>query len=245
MRSYLLLALSLATVSTVFAADAAPAAAPAPAPAPAAQMTFPPIVFPNYGFRINPLDAGTLYPVVPAMQMYLPAMSLPSNPKATFSPNVFVQVQPFVGSMKDYITQTTASMEAAGYIIRGQLSPSDNQWSLEYIAVLNGVAMHWYAKAILSGYRVYYAAGGAPDELWPRVADIIKSCVNSFDITGTAPEIKFTPSPAPVTAPPAGGPAAAPMPAAATAPAAKPATTTSTAKPMAPAAKSATGTSAK
>jgi hypothetical protein len=173
-----------------------------------------PIVFPNYGFRINPLDIGSVFPVVPAMQMYLPAVPLPSNRNVTFSPNVFVQVQPFVGTMKEYIDQSTKSMQDAGYIIRGQLSPTADEWSLEYIAVVNGLAMHWYAKAIHSGYRIYYAAGGVPDELWPAFADILKNCVNSFDITGTAPDIKFTPASAPVTAPPAGGPTASPTPAA-------------------------------
>jgi len=233
MRYYLLLLISLASFSSAMAADSAPAATPAPAPA------VNPIVFPNYGFRINPLEMPSVYPVVPAIQMYLPAMPLPSNPRATFSPNVFVQVQPFVGTMKEYITQSTQSMTDAGYIIRGQITPSTDVWSLEYIAVVNGVAMHWYAKAIHSGYRVYYAAGGVPDEMWTALADALKSCVNSFDITGTAPEIKYTPAPAPVAAPPAGGPAAAPAPAATTA---KPATSAAT---PAPAAKSATGTSAK
>jgi len=235
MRSYLILAIALATLSSAIAADSAPASASTPAPAsaaaPVATPSVPaPIVFPNYGFRINPFEAGTVYPVSPAMQMFLPAMPLPSNPRLTFSPNVFVQVQPFVGTMKDYIAQSTQSMEDAGYIIRGQISSSADEWSLEYIAVLNGVAMHWYAKAIHSGYRVYYAAGGVPDELWTALADPIKACVNSFDVTGTAPEIKYTPAPAPVSAPPAGGPAASPTPAATAKPAAKSATGTSASK---------------
>ncbi len=226
MRNYLVLFFSLAALSSTFAADSAPVAASSPAPAPAAS----PIVFPNYGFRINPLEVGSVYPVTPAIQMYLPAVPLPSNRQLTFSPNVFVQVQPFVGTMKEYIDQSTKSMQDAGYIIRGQISPSVDEWSLEYIAVVNGMAMHWYAKAVHSGYRIYYAAGGVPDELWSAFGDPLKACVNSFDITGTAPEIKFTPAPAPVTAPPAGGPATPPAPAAATAPAAKSAASTSSSK---------------
>jgi len=230
MCKLLLFLFSLTAISSVYSADAPTQSAPAPAPAP--------IVFPNYGFRINPLDVGSVYPVVPAVQMYLPAVPLPSNRQVTFSPNVYAQVQPFVGTMKDYIDQSTKSMQDAGYIIRGQLSPSVDVWDLEYMAVVNGVGMHWYAKAIHSGYRIYYAAGGVPDEMWPQFADMIKSCVNSFDVTGTAPEIKLIPASTPVTAPPAAVPSAPPAPVPA-------ATTTSAMKPAAPAAKSATGTSAK
>ncbi len=181
------------------------------------------LTFPNYGFRIDPLDAGTAAPLSPAMQMYLPAAPLPSNSNLTFSPNIYVQVVAYLGTMQDYVNEATAKMQADGYIIRAQISLNANEWNLEYIAVLNGLAMHWFAKAIYSDHRVYYAAGGTPDEMWAMFGDKLKSCVNSLQVTGTAPALKVVPiQQGPVTAPPA---SSAPAPA--------------------PAAKSATGTSAK
>jgi hypothetical protein len=113
-------------------------------------------------------------------------------------------------------------MEASSYIIRAQNTMTADEWDLEYIAVLNGLAMHWYAKAVYSGHRIYYAAGGVPDEMWAMYGDKLKACVNSLQATGTAPELKVVPLPqAPVSAPPAA------MPSATSAPAAKSATGTS------------------
>jgi len=243
MRIPIVLLSGLATFSAVFAADAASsAAAPATTPAPAASAPAgppPPLVFANYGFRINALDAGTDMPVVPAVQMYLPSLPLPSDNRLTFAPNVYVQLVPYLGTMKDYIADSTAKMQSDGYIIRAQNTLSADEWQVEYIAVLNGLPMHWYAKATHAGYRVYYAAGGVPDEMWnlsvtadhKTLGDILKGCVNSLGITGTAPELKFVPAQASTPGP---------VPAASTTPAAAPAA--STAKATGAPAK-ATGTS--
>jgi len=251
MRIPLILLSGLATFSAVFTADAASTAAAAPASpatpsaastAPAvAPAVAPPLVFANYGFKINALDAGTDMPVVPAVQMYLPSLPLPSDNRLTFAPNVYVQLVPYLGTMKDYITENTARMQNDGYIIRAQNTLSDDEWQVEYIASLNGLPMHWYAKATRSGYRVYYAAGGVPDEMWnmsvtadhKTLGDILRGCVNSLGVTGTAPELKFIPA---QTSTPG------PVPAASTTPA--PAPAASTAKATSAPAK-ATGTSAK
>ena len=239
MRHTLVFLCSLAVFSTAVAADSAPATAMS-APAP--------LVMPNYGFRIDPLDAGTAAPVSPALQMYMPPASLPSNNNLTFSPNVYVQVVPYLGSMQDYVNEATAKMQADGYIIRAQISLNANEWNLEYIGVLNGLAMHWFAKVVYSDHRVYYAAGGTPDEMWAMYGDKLKVCVNSLQVTGTAPQLQVVPAQqTPVMAPPANAtpaPAAAPAMVSGTAKMAAPATSAKPATP-APAAKSATGTSTK
>jgi len=233
MRNTFVFIFSLAALSSATAADSASTPAPtaksAAAPVLAAAPAPAPITLPNYGFRIDPLDVGTAAPLSPALQMYLPMAPLPSNNNLTFSPNVYVQVVPTLGTMKDYINDATAQMQASSYIIRAQNTMTADQWDLEYIAVLNGLAMHWYAKAVYSGHRIYYAAGGVPDEMWAMYGDKLKACVNSLQATGTAPELKVV-MPSPVTAPPAGS---MPMPAAASSSA------------SAPAAKAAAGTSTK
>jgi hypothetical protein len=227
MRNYLVLIFSLAAFSAASAADSATTPAPAKAAIPALAAAPTPVTLPNYGFRIDPLDAGTATPLSPALQMYLPMAPLPSNNNLTFSPNVYVQVTPYLGTMKDYISDSAAKMKDGGYIIRAQNSLNPEEWDLEYIAVLNGLAMHWYAKAIYSGHRIYYAAGGVPDEMWAMYGDKLRACVNSLQATGTAPELKVVMPQAPVTAPPAGS-MPVPAPAASMAPAAKSGAGTST-----------------
>jgi hypothetical protein len=237
MRTSLVFIFSLTATLSALAADVAPQQVAAPVGL-SAQVTFP-----NYGFTISPLDGGTAEPLSPALQMYLPAAALPSNTNLSFSPNVYVQVIPYLGTMQDYVNEATAKMQADGYIIRAQISLNANEWNLEYIAVLNGLAMHWFAKAVYSDHRVYYAAGGTPDEMWAMYGDKLKSCVNSLQITGTAPQLKVVPlQQPPVTSPPAGA-TPAPTPAAASATAAAPAAGTAKPAASAPAAKSATGTS--
>lgn len=198
MRNKIIYFTGLAVLSAVYAAQ--PAAAPA-APAPST------LTFPTYGFRINSFEMPTDTNVLGALVMSLPALPLSGN--RYFPPSVNVMVVSTQKEMTDYIATERLNMTTNGFaIVKNGDSATANDWKVEYIAVTQGIAMHWYAHAVWTKGRVYVATGGTPDEMWAQQGAKIKACVDSLQATGTAvvaplPAISLTSStaPAPSAAP--------------------------------------------
>jgi hypothetical protein len=158
------------------------AATPASAPTSSA-----PVTFPVYGFSINPFEMPTDGPVLQALQMSWPIMPMPSNKNQGAAPAVNVIVWPGNDDMVQYETKERLDLQMRGLSIQHETTNKDNtEWSLEYVGVVNGAGMHWYAHVVSSPKRIFIATGMAPDEMWGQYGDKIKSCVDSLKSTGTA-----------------------------------------------------------
>jgi hypothetical protein len=146
------------------------------------------LTMPNYGFRINPLEA-TLDSNPVVVQPLI--MAIPGDSNG--SPTVNIQIQPppkNVTSMADYMKQSKEDMAKSVdnvFGIKGEQNPSANEWVLEYMGIVNNQAMHFIAHAIWANNRVYLATGSAPDSEWSDFGDRLKACVSTFKVTSTTP----------------------------------------------------------
>jgi hypothetical protein len=127
------------------------------------------------GFSIAPLEAPKGQLTQQVLLMFLPT-------SGDFTPNVNVQIQPYEGSLDDYIKLSLKQFESA----------TDSGAVFEYHGEIQNRRLHWYAKAQKSQGRVYLVTATALEENWVEVAPNLKNCVDSFtcDSIGTAPATK-------------------------------------------------------
>jgi hypothetical protein len=185
----LTLALGLAACSkSDNSSNAAPAAAPAAAATPATPAAAPSapatpatstpstesvLNFPNYGFQISGFDAPTSGSVVQAAIMFLP-------PNAEMTPSINVLLQPAPNGFATYVSDSKKVLDQNGYKIVQQTDPSSGNWTVEYIGLLQGRPVHWYARALFSNGMIYLATGTLLDDEWNQYGSVMKQCVDSF-----------------------------------------------------------------
>ena len=141
--------------------------------------------FATSGFSIAPLEAPKGQLTQQVLMMFLPT-------GGDFTPNVNVQVQPYEGSLDDYIKLSLKQFESANLKIVQQGRTTDSGAVFEYRGEIQNRRLHWYAKAQKSQGRVYLVTATALEENWAEVAPNLKNCVDSFtcDSIGTAPATK-------------------------------------------------------
>jgi hypothetical protein len=129
---------------------------------------------PKYGFAMDVLDAP-LPSGAPtqAIMSFLPAQD-------GFSPNVNVVIQPYPGTIKDYITLSEGQFKQMNWSVISEKTISDNEWICEYSGTMQQVSLHWYARAIMKSGKVYLVTATAADSSWKAVADTLKKSVESF-----------------------------------------------------------------
>ena len=125
------------------------------------------------GFSIAPLEAPKGQVTQQVLIMFLPTAG-------DFTPNVNVQIQPYDGSLDDYIKLSLKQFESANLKMVQQGRTTDSGAVFEYRGELQNRRLHWYAKAQKSQGRVYLATGTALEEHWTEVAQNLKNCVDSF-----------------------------------------------------------------
>lgn len=133
------------------------------------------ILLPKYGFQIDPLDAQVQNTPAEAIAMFLP-------PKHSFTANVNVQVQPYGESIKDYITLSDGQFKQAGLQVISEKQNGDNEWICEYSGDFRGRTLHWYARAILRGNKIYLITATALNQDWDADSVSLKKCVDSFKL---------------------------------------------------------------
>ena len=88
-----------------------------PCPAPSLSSSFhfwafplnaDPLLLPQYGFQIDPLDAPAGATTTQAVMFFLP-------PSHDFAPNVNVQIQPYSGDIKSYATLSKKQFDQFGF----------------------------------------------------------------------------------------------------------------------------------
>ena len=111
-----------------------------------------------------------------AMQQVVTLM-LPAE--GGFSPNVNVQVQPYPGSIEDYIKLSKGQFQTAGVTIVTEKHDA-KQVTLEYTGKLQGVSLHWYARGIVGKGKVVLATATAGESQWAAVGATLRQSVDSL-----------------------------------------------------------------
>ncbi len=135
--------------------------------------------FATSGFSIAPLEAPKGQLTQQVLMMFLPTAG-------DFTPNVNVQVQPYDGSLEDYIKLSLKQFESANLRVILQGRTKDSGAVFEYQGEIQNRRLHWYAKAQKSQGRVYLVTATALEEHWAEVASNLKTCVDSFACDGIA-----------------------------------------------------------
>jgi hypothetical protein len=138
------------------------------------------IDLPLYGFQIDALDAtpSTSAPTT-VLEMFLPATE-------SFAPNINVQIQPYTGTIKDYVTLSKGQFEQMKWKIVSEQQTGDNEWDVEYTGSYQGSDLHFYARAVSTNGKVLIATATAKESQWPAVSDTLKKRVDSFKVTPTS-----------------------------------------------------------
>ena len=131
------------------------------------------LLFPVTGFSIKPLE--TPLGKVPQQALF---MALPASDG--FAANVNVQIQPYSGTLDEYIALSEEQFKAAGFKVVQRSKQGQSAVVFEYVGEMQGRALHWYAKAVHATDRVYLVTATATETQWKREAVPLKECIDSF-----------------------------------------------------------------
>ena len=131
------------------------------------------LIFPVSGFSIKPLETrlGELHQQ--ALVMALPASD-------GFAANVNVQIQPYSGTLDEYIALSEEQFKAAGYKVLQRSRQGQSAVVFEHTGAMQGRALHWYARAERAKGRVYLVTATALETQWKTDSVMLKACVDSF-----------------------------------------------------------------
>jgi hypothetical protein len=129
--------------------------------------------FPVSGFTIAPLEAPPGDSTQQALMMFLPVSD-------GFAANVNVQIQPYTGTIEDYVKLSLDQFKSAGLKVVEQQTSAKSVAVFEYTGEFEGRALHWYSRAVKSGSRIYLVTATAVPSQWTTESARLKSCVDSF-----------------------------------------------------------------
>jgi hypothetical protein len=131
------------------------------------------IDLPLYGFKIDALDASADSGPGTALIMFLPKTQ-------GFAPNINVQIQPYTGSLKDYIALSKGQFDQLKWKVISENQSGDNEWIVEYAGPMNEGDMHFYARAVSKAGKMYLVTATAEESQWATVGDTLRKNVDSF-----------------------------------------------------------------
>lgn len=129
--------------------------------------------FPASGFTIAPLESTPENSTQQPLIMCLPVAD-------GFAANVNVQIQPYTGTIEEYLALSLQQIKSSGFKLKQQKKSTPFVVIFEYTGEAKNQKFHWYAKAEKSGGSVYLATATTIDALWEKQMTVLKSCVDSF-----------------------------------------------------------------
>jgi hypothetical protein len=131
--------------------------------------------FKSAGYSIDALDAAPGNAPYQSIMMFLPASE-------GFAPNVNVQMQPYSGGIDAYIDLSKKQFVTSKFNLLKETRLGKNAVVLEYAGLFQGRDLHWYAKAVATGKRLYMVTSTATNKQWAGAAPKLKACVDSFAV---------------------------------------------------------------
>lgn len=133
------------------------------------------VEFPLYGFEIDPLDSTPGAEGSAVLVMSLPGVR-------GFASNVNVNIQPYKGTMKEYVALSKRQFEQAKCKVITDEQKEDGEWRIEYTATMGGNNLHFYSRALLKGERVYLVTATAEESQWAGVQAKLRKNVDSLKL---------------------------------------------------------------
>jgi hypothetical protein len=131
---------------------------------------------PHYGAQLKDLDA--LIEKAPGKTLFIKA-----DETGRASANINVQIQPFTGTVKEYVDVSKAQFEQMfekGWKILSEKQDGEKQWSCELTGTAKGKDYHFYARAVREGSKVYLITATALQEEWGSFGEKMRRHVDAF-----------------------------------------------------------------
>lgn len=133
------------------------------------------VSLPQYGFSIDPLDDTVDRFPAQALMMFL-------APYNGFASSVNVMIQPYIGKMDEYVTQSKQQFDEMKWQVVSDQLVSPTEWRVEYQGELQGQSLRWYARAVMKDGKVYVATATAAQSQWDDVSEVLKQKVDSLRV---------------------------------------------------------------
>ena len=147
---------------------------------PAARRLTDRLHFKANGFSIRALESTSGNTPYQALVMFLP-------PSEGFPPNVNVRVQPWTRTLDEYVALSKRQYEAAKFTLLKEDRIGKTAVVFECSCTMQGRRLHWYAKAISTGKKIYLVTATATEKQWQTVAGQLKACVDSLEVEKSQP----------------------------------------------------------
>jgi hypothetical protein len=128
--------------------------------------------FGEHGFSIEP-PVGHDY----AQMQQIVSLALPTT--EGFQPNVNVQVQPFKGTIEEYLTVSREQFKTTGMKLLNETHDARTA-VVEFTGLLQGRPLHWYSRALLGKNGLILATGTSLESQWARVSATLRHSVDSL-----------------------------------------------------------------
>ncbi|MEN3368359.1 MAG: hypothetical protein V7609_502 [Verrucomicrobiota bacterium] len=131
---------------------------------------------PHYGSQLQDLDA--LIEKAPGKTLFIKV-----DETGRVSANINIQIQPFTGTMKEYMDASRAQFEQLfekGWNIVSEKQDGEKEWSCELTGTAKGKDYHFYARAVRQGSKVYLITATSLQEDWGSVGEKMRRHVDAF-----------------------------------------------------------------
>jgi hypothetical protein len=134
--------------------------------------------FPANGFSINSLENGSAAPIQ--------ALIMSLSPRDQFAANVNVMIQPFPGTLDEFIELSDKQFKDAGFKLLLKRKVDASTILYEYAGEMQNRPLHWYARAVRAAGKIYVVTATGLEKHWSADGPKLKACVDSFQIDGGA-----------------------------------------------------------
>jgi hypothetical protein len=129
--------------------------------------------FKTHGFSIEALEE-TSEVTVQALVMTLP-------PTDGFAANINVQVQPYTGTLEEYMALSTTQLKQVNFK-ELKTETKGGRCMMEYTGTTQGRALHFYSVAKKRGNKIVLVTATATQAQWPKVSQKLLRCADSLKI---------------------------------------------------------------
>ena len=131
---------------------------------------------PYYGSQLKDLDA--VIEKAPGKTLFIKV-----DETGKSSANINVQIQPFTGTMKEYMDVSRAQFEQMfdkGWKILSEKQDGEKAWSFELAGTAKGKEYHFYARAVREESKVYLITATSLQAEWESVGEKMHRHVDAF-----------------------------------------------------------------
>ncbi len=136
------------------------------------------LTFQNYGFAIDELktnENGVFHQVL--------IMNLPTK-NGAFTPSVSVIIQPFEGTLEDYLRIYRQHIIDLGWTVIDRATSEEKYTFIEFSGMNQGVTYHSYIRIEIGDGKAYIITAIAEESQWLEVSAELVASVASFKLIG-------------------------------------------------------------